>query len=369
MSNLKQPKSKRGRNEAEPNVEDIEDDILPIDGSEIKKCLLALSTKMDSLSIAMSDVDKRLDVKIDKMESSLREMINGVKDAMDMKYTTFTTEIDQKLKDTTALCNRNCVASSSDLSAKLFNHVDERYTLHDERIDRLERLSMANELVISGVPIENNDKPWGLIGDICHALNCNLNQRDFAAVYRLKSFSNANANQAVPIVVKLHDEWAVRELFSCYFKKGNLSLNDIGFNNNSRIFINESLTKSNREIFKLAAEAKKANLIVKYHTRNGLVHVQRDDNAKPIRIQHIGELQQLLPQTFERTNNSGARRRLNLRSKPGLSDVTNNRTDASYARANNNNSSNSVVMPSPVKSATTQTMVTPAADTMSTESS
>lgn len=59
---------------------------------------------------------------------------------------------------------------------------------------------MEKELVITGVPMEKYDSPFGVVGDICKALNCNLQQKDFTTVFRLRS-KNVNATRSVPIVV------------------------------------------------------------------------------------------------------------------------------------------------------------------------
>lgn len=319
MPNAKQ--FKRGFNDVD--VTDVVCDANSLDGSEIKNILQSLLSKMDSLNSAMSEVDKRLDVKIDKMESSLCAMINGVKDAMDAKFTSFVADTDLKLNNATESCYVKCVEMSNGLSLESSNRIDELRAAHDFRIDKLERLALANEIIISGVPVEHNDNPWGVVGDIIKATNCNIQQRDVAAVYRTKANnSNSSKNYSVPIVVKMYDVWAVRELFSCYFKKANLSLNDIGFKSNARIFINESLTKANRDIFRLAVEAKKANHIVKFHTRNGLVHVKRQVNSKPISMQHIGELRQILPPLFVRANNHETGRRPNAQGNHAVNKST-----------------------------------------------
>lgn len=300
-------------------------------GTDIESFLKLLSSKMDTLRNCMTEVDQRLDVKINNLESSLSTIINGVKDAVDHKFASFSADFDQKLKDTADACNQRSEIISSDLSAKLRNHVDESCAVLDFRVDKLERLSLANEVIISGIPVENNDDPWRLMGDICQALNCNLNGSDFAAVYRIKSSSKLGNKHGLPIVAKSYSDWTVRHLFSCYFKKGNFNLADIGFKNNARIFINESLTKSNREIFRLAVEAKKANHVFKVNTRNGLVHVQRCAESKPIRIQHIGELQQILPPLFECATNAENRRQRKSRTKsnPTKSNDSGNLTSGS----------------------------------------
>lgn len=286
MAPLNHPK--RGRSD--------EDDDTSTDDCEIKDMLRSLSKKMDSLSDAMSDVDNRLNVKIDGLESSLCKKIDAVKVDVDKRLVDMSADVDRRLNDAVLQSNRKCEDTATIVSTAVSQQLDEIRAIHELRLDKLERSSLDKELIITGVPMESNDDPWSVLGDICKAINCNLNERDFTAVFRLKS-KNGNSNRSVPIVIKVYDNFAKQQLLSCYFKRMSLNLKDIGFQTSARIFINESLTKSNREIFNLAAEAKKSNKIVKLFTRNGLVHVQRSENDKPICIYHINELQQLLPQS------------------------------------------------------------------------
>lgn len=319
----KEKQLKRGRSDEDGAVETNS-----INESEIKDLLVSLSSKMDSLSNAISDVDKRLNIKMDCMESSLSSMIRDVKEDMDKRFSSFSTEVDHRFQMAAACSDRKTGEITAEV-ANVSKRVDELSAMHEVRIDKLERSSMDKELIISGVPLENHDNPLGIIGDICRALNCNLNDRDFTAAYRLK-IKNGNAKQSVPIVVKVYDNFAKQELLSCYFKRKDLNLKDIGFQTSSRIFINESLTKSNRAIFNLASEAKKANLITKFFSRNGLVHVQRDENGRPYCIYHVGELQQILPPTFERASSYTSQNKQPL-SRSTTSSVNKPQTSSSSA--------------------------------------
>lgn len=279
---------KRGRSDVDNDDDKTSNDC------EIKDMLLSLSNKMDSLSNTMSAVNNRLNDRIDGLESSLCAKINDVKLDFDKRITLLSADVDKRLDETLIQSNRKCEDATTKVYANFSQHLDEIRDCHDLRLDKLERLSLDKELIITGVPMESNDNPWSVLGDICKAMNCNLNERDFTAVFRLKS-KNGNSNRSVPIVVKVYDNIVKQEFLSCYFKRANLNLKDIGFQTSARIFVNESLTKSNREIFNLAAEAKKSNKIVKLFTRNGLVHIQRCENEKPICIYHVNEVHKLIP--------------------------------------------------------------------------
>ncbi len=138
---------------------------------------------------------------------------------------------------------------------------------------------------------------------------------------------------------------------ACYFKRKDLNLKDIGFQTSARIFINESLTKLNREIFNVAAVAKKSNHIVKLFTRNGLVYVQRRENDKPACIQHISDLEQILPPpSYVRTsyNSSQANRRWPHDLPHSNSPIPNNDDTRSSVDPRHNNMGNNIATLKPM---------------------
>lgn len=277
--------AKRGRQEV-PN-DDLSDDI----NSEIKNMLQTLSQKMDTMSDTMSGNDTRLNAKIDSLESTMTSKVQAVKDELVTRIQTVSDEFDQRLEQAEMSTISKCDEIYSNLN-KTAVRVDELKAYHESRLDRLERFSLEKDLIISGVPIENNDDPCAILGDICGALNCKLKQGDFAAVFRLTSSHAKSKNtRMLPIVARLYDDWGKNELLSNYFRKKNLNLADIGFKTSTRIFINERLTTTNREIFNRAAQAKKSNFIHRFFTRRGLVYVQRDENSRPVRIFHSSELE------------------------------------------------------------------------------
>ncbi|KAJ6647988.1 hypothetical protein Bhyg_03213 [Pseudolycoriella hygida] len=335
-----EPQSKRKLHDVLSNDESEE-----VQGSELKKLLLSLSTKVDSLNNAMTDVDNRLNVKIDKLESSMANKIADVKSDMEKRLTSFSSEIDQRLIDAITSTNRKCDDKIVKVTHEL-NLLHEQRVLNESRLDNLERLSLEKELIITGVPVEQNDEPFGIVGDICKALECNLSKRDFVTAFRIwTKDSNSSSSRSAPILVKVYDAWVKQHLLSAYFKRKNLNLKDIGFQTASRIYINESLTNANRAIFKLTSEAKKANVIASLFSRNGLVHVKRDAKARSTIIYNIGELEQILPSDFKESTTSNVRltnfrnRRQRLPADKASSSADNSGKSGTCSRAEKSNGS------------------------------
>lgn len=278
------PPAKRGCNEFEED--------LSSEATEIKNLLLTLTKKIDVLNGTVSDNNTQLNTKIDNLEATVSTKIKDVKEEMEIRIDTVTKDLNQQVEKSKWECERRN------------SEVLKEISIHESRLDRLERFSLDKDLIISGVPLENNDDPFALLGDIIGALNCNLKQGDFVAVFRLRGNNSESSRnkRIVPIVARLQEEWHKQELLTAYFKKRNLNLTDIGFKTSTRIFINERLTVTNREIFNRASEAKRSNLIYRFFTRRGLVFIQRNESSRPECIYHVKDLQAILPVDSSRSN-------------------------------------------------------------------
>lgn len=182
-------------------------------------------------------------------------------------------------KSTTILTN-----NVSNAMRKVNERVDELNAHHENRIDRLERYSLEKDIIISGIPIDNKDDPFAIMGDICNALECHLKQGDFSAVFRLGN-NKSKSKRTVPIVARLQDEWAQQELLGAYFRQMNLSLTDIGFKTAKRIF-NERLTSSNRDIFNRASEAKVQSHSSFLHQTWTCIHTTEREWSSNVRFSH-----------------------------------------------------------------------------------
>lgn len=270
------------------------------ESSEIKTILMALSGKMDTLNQTMDDIDQRLNTKIDHLEANMSNKICAIQSEMEQRFKSYSTEIDGRITNVITAANNNYETVNNATKA-LSKRVEEIRGFQELRLDNLERLSLLKDLIITGVPMEQGDNPCNIVRDICEVLSCNLRQGDFATIYRLRSKKAASTSkQIVPIIARLHEEWAKQVFLTAYFKKKNLNLMDIGFKSPNRIYVNENLTKLNREIFNLATFAKKSNLIYKYFTRHGLVFIQQNENSRVSCMRHINELQSILPSNFDK---------------------------------------------------------------------
>lgn len=351
------------------NRSELDDSPPRADGdTDIVSLMKSLSSKMDLVtatvnanSDTMKEVDQRLTQKMNSLEQTMTENLKRIQTDTDARFLAFTEKINDRFTSLASVTQAACQDNdkfTKDLSTKM----DCVQDLNETRLQKLERDLLRNELIITGVPYVANENVSDIIADICEAINCNINSGDLISVYRIPMAKNkssrANGRWAAelssPIVLKMVSDWGKNELLSTYFKKKNLNTSDIGFRSAARIYINESLTKYNRSIFKAASEAKKSKSIFKCFTRNGLVHIQISEGGKIIRVASPDHLNSILNQTAssqistslstKSTNTSSSAANPNL-STNSSSSLSTNSTSISSSATNPNLSTNSSTQP------------------------
>ena len=72
-----------------------------------------------------------------------------------------------------------------------------------------------------------------------------------------------------------------------------LTTKDFGFSDENNIFINESLTEANKELFKATLKVKKDYRYDYIWTTNGKIYLRKDRDSSAILIKNEGELDKL----------------------------------------------------------------------------
>lgn len=131
----------------------------------------------------------------------------------------------------------------------------------ENRLDKLEREENMNVLIMSGVPIVDDENLKNIIVSVSNAIKYDCDPLSSIVVaYRLSSrkINTATSSQdsrkrqqssASPIFVRFVDFDSKMHFLSCYLKSG-LNISQIGFSATSRIYINKKLTPKNYEILK-----------------------------------------------------------------------------------------------------------------------
>jgi hypothetical protein len=170
-----------------------------------------------------------------------------------------------------------------------------------ENKNEIERIHNMNCVVISGVPVTLNEDVSTIFNHICSRLGYS-DRFPTVFVSRHKPKQNPtsldskkNRTNAPPIFVEFGVHAAKREFMYRYYKSADLNMTCLGMSNESRIYINERLTKTDMAIKKEAVQLKKdGKLHSVYVNWNGRVSVRLTGTSEPKQIDDVTYLRALL---------------------------------------------------------------------------
>lgn len=187
---------------------------------------------------------------------------------------------------------RNEIKDVSDkLNTQLVAVYDENLE-RDSRIDNLERLQLLSDLLIQGIPKMPNEDINTIFQTICTKIKFDIPvSYALTAIFRIKIDRSANKPS---IIVKFVSQNSRNKFLQLFRKSKGLCLKDIGMDLDGRIFVNESLSKLNLQIFRYVMAYKKHTNIVGVTTYNGIVHVRLHKDDAYARILSIGSFDEIL---------------------------------------------------------------------------
>lgn len=234
------------------------DEILPNDTMEDEITIKDVYMKL----IKIENKLKRIDI----IEKQITDMQSSL-DFIDKKYEEQKLEILELKNSNVTLKTENKKLASSINSLKV-----EIGDLSEET-NNLEQYGRREMVDIVGFPQSDEENTDNIVSDICENLNIEINvNKDIEVSHRVSSKPNA------AIIVKFNNR-RKRDEFYNKGRKSHLKLNAFGYEDDSSIYINESLTFKNRTTFKRSKDALR-NKYKYIWLKNGVTLIKKDDQGK-----------------------------------------------------------------------------------------
>jgi len=153
-------------------------------------------------------------------------------------------------------------------------------------INELEQYSRRWCLEFKGIAYEKNENTDQLIVQVANKIGVTLHPSDISISHHMAPSTPTHPNPN--IIVKFLSRKVRDNIYSkrIKLKVANASLQQ----GHSKVFINESLTKQNRERFKKCNDFKKKAGYKYIWTKNGLTYLRKDDASQTITIQNNKDL-------------------------------------------------------------------------------
>lgn len=280
-------------------------EVLESDDTEVsnKDLLLAIGRLTDRMGEFEASVAQMVDERVTGFERRIIDQFNAHKESLDNKVTLVEKRFDEletKLSADVKTVSDKVNCTTPDMLANSMSAAAEL------RIDQLERQVRMNELVISGVPMVENENLVELMDVICKTIKFSGGGTSIESCFRLPSRTSSRKRTSPSIMVKFWGADAKTDFYKQYFVSKRLCTSMIGFATESRIYVNENLTKRNFEIFRMARDMKNQGKISRYNTQRGRVVIQLLGSEQSHAIEsasHLSSLIQQAPATTQSVNN------------------------------------------------------------------
>lgn len=228
---------------------------MPVANSELIKDIRVLTTKLEEVIDTLNNLEKRID----------NETLD-INNQIDVIHTQFT---------------------NSMLEVK--NELDHELRLMNDKIEEIKiansNTNRALELTISGLPEMDSDELQSTISKICSLISFEM--KTIVDIRRLFHTHQSTHGPMSNVIICFASTMSRRLFHSKYFtfiKTDPLKLSHIGIDNQSRIYINENLSKQCLDILKKAKSLKKNGKIAGVQSYDGQIYVFHRENQQQFEI-------------------------------------------------------------------------------------
>ena len=187
--------------------------------------------------------------------------------------------------------NQNLEKENILLNNKI-NDLDTAIKNNISNINNHEQYTRREMVEINGLPQKENENTTELVHTLMEHLQIKVKKESLDVIHRLSDKIDA------PIIIKFTSR-SERDLFYSYRSNLiNTTINDLGFplnpnNKSNKIFINESLTRMNKILFKQTREeCSKKNFEYSW-TKNGVVFARKNKDSHAIRINKEDDIKKI----------------------------------------------------------------------------
>ena len=165
-------------------------------------------------------------------------------------------------------------------------------------IDNQEQYSRRECLEIRGTPVTPNENTSEIVQKIGKLINVEISKADISISHRIPGrVQRRGENMSTPpaIITKFTSRETRDSLYRARNKLKNHTTTDLGLGREATnpIYISESLTQRNKEIFKMALKFKKERRYRYIWTSAGRIFIRKDDNSPPKQISSLDDLKKL----------------------------------------------------------------------------
>jgi hypothetical protein len=244
---------------------------------------------------------KDLSILVDTIKADVKR-VDGNIDQFQNSLSTMQQEFDAKIDQIQINVTQNNTKSEAKFNAQQI--LIDKLSME---VNSMEVASKMANLVVKNVPVSNNEDVNSILQKLAMKIGVTLQTGDIVETFRVKSKDSNNKSPPI-IIVKFGNVQKRSEFYQRYLNLvrpnakqpskviGQVLASDLGLPSKNVIYINEHLSKENRNIHEQAVGLKNAGSLKKVSTSHGYVRVLTS-NDKWETIYSKGQLQAISAKT------------------------------------------------------------------------
>ncbi|XP_061728373.1 uncharacterized protein LOC133533413 [Cydia pomonella] len=151
----------------------------------------------------------------------------------------------------------------------------------NEDMQEKEQWARANNVEIKGIPMKSSENLYELVSQVSQVIGCQVRREDINYIARVP---NLHEKTVKNIIMAFNNRFTKENYIAASRRHGSLSLKDIGYHGDGKIYVNDHLTLHNKALLreaKLLAKEKNCKYI---WTRHCKILARKTDTSPIFRI-------------------------------------------------------------------------------------
>ena len=273
----------------------------------ISNILCHSDTRMSISSVSAEQLAKILDEKLEEKLVPLNQTVMELRKALDevIKHSKFIDERYDELLRQIKTCNeeRKALLLENKVLKKTLHELEQKHTTLLQESNEKNQYDRRECLEIRGIPQPDDGRPEStdqIVKNVGNLVDVDITDQDISVSHRLpqrQRRSNGKMSRRnvgpPPIIVKFTRRNIKERLYGARRKLSDSTTSDLGYIEENKIYLAESLTEMNRELFRACFSVKKELQYKFIWTQNGRIFLRENKESSVIHIRSKADLDQL----------------------------------------------------------------------------
>lgn len=225
------------------------------------------------------------------------EIVNGIAEMLAARFDSLEKKLEEEIKATQELREETheelkAVQARNAILEEQVRNLQDRLESVENRVEASDQYSMKNDLIINGIPTQENESTSinALVDKLALHLKVQLTEYDVTAAHRLQKKENGDAS----IIVRF-SKYSKKEELKTAARRIKPTARIFGGDNKVQIFLNDHLTRRNGTLFRQARQLRNEPYNFKFiWFRNGKIYARKLENSPVFTIRKDADIEKLM---------------------------------------------------------------------------